>query len=287
MDNMTLYKTERNVVNIAFDGITTGWEQWVLLSSDRHHDNPKCDRALELEQLKKAQERNAIILDFGDMFCAMQGRYDPRRSMSEVRPEDKADNYLDLIIQHAAEFYAPFVDNFCMIGVGNHEQSILKNNSVSLVDNLIHRMNTDYKGSVQRGYYGGYVRFLFKINKTKRMARNLYYHHGAGGGGPVTLGVIQTNRQAVYLPDADIIVNGHTHDSWIVTRKRQRLTTKGKIRNDLLWFVRTPGYKDGWTDGAEGFEVETWKQPKPLGAAWLHFYYHGGTVLEKIEMDIR
>ena len=117
---------------------------------------------------------------------------------------------------------------------------------------------------------------MFHIHKTVRKSRKLKYHHGSGGGGPVTKGVIQTNRQAVYLPDADIVVNGHTHDAWYVPIARERLSDKGVVYRDLLHFVRTPGYKDEYGDGSGGYAIETWKPPKPLGAVWLRFFLASG-----------
>lgn len=41
---------------------------WVLLSFDRHHDNPKSDNRMERRHLEQARERNAIIIDGGDLF---------------------------------------------------------------------------------------------------------------------------------------------------------------------------------------------------------------------------
>ncbi len=55
------------------------------------------------------------------------------------------------------------------------------------------------------------------------------YHHGYGGGGPVTKDVIQTNRRAVYLPDANIVISGHTHDRWIVPVTRNRISHIGIV----------------------------------------------------------
>lgn len=50
------------------------WEQWVLLRSDVHHDNPKCNQQLERQHLDEALEYDAPIIDNGDLFCAMQGK---------------------------------------------------------------------------------------------------------------------------------------------------------------------------------------------------------------------
>lgn len=261
-----------NVMGVKFGHVTPGWEQWILLSSDRHHDSKSADRDLEITHLEMAKERNAFVVDVGDIFDAMQGKFDPRRSYGDLRPEYKIDNYLDEIVVDAAKFYAPYVDRFLVIGRGNHESAILKNNSVDLISNLVHRLNSDHSGKIQAGGYGGWVNFSFCIHDTQRVTKRLKYFHGAGGGGPVTRGVIQTNRQAVYLPDADIIVNGHTHDSWYMPIQRERISDMGTVYQDIQHHVRTTSYKDEYKNGAGGWHVETWKPPKPIGAAWLRFF---------------
>jgi len=278
-----------NVLALYFEDIKAGWEQWVLLSADRHHDNPRCDRKMETRHLKQVLERRALILDFGDLFCAMQGKYDPRSSMDDIRSEDVGQDYLDRIVTHAARDYGPYAANWLLIGTGNHETNIRKRHGTDLTSNLVHRLNADYGGNCHVGGYGGWVRFMFKMNRTKRQSMNLKYHHGAGGGGPVTRGVIQTNRQAVYLPDADIVVNGHTHDSWHVPLARERLSKAGRVKRDLIHFIRTPGYKDDYGDGSGGFHIEKWGPPKPLGAVWLRFWYDGTPSRVEVEVtqDIR
>ena len=81
-------QTSRNVVVVTFPDVNKDWEQWVLLRSDAHHDNVDCNRAMERAHLEKAVERNAPIIDAGDVFCAMQGKFDPRSSKEDCRPED-------------------------------------------------------------------------------------------------------------------------------------------------------------------------------------------------------
>lgn len=289
-DQMVVQHTSANVLTVYYPYVHSGWEQWVLLSSDRHHDSKSADRDLEIEHLEKAKERNAYVIDVGDIFDAMQGKFDPRRSYSDLRPEYKLDNYLDEIVADAAKFYGPYADRFLVMGRGNHESAILKNNSVDLISNLVHRLNADHGGRVQAGGYGGWVKFNFAIGGTQRLSKNLKYFHGAGGGGPVTRGVIQTNRQAVYLPDADIVVNGHTHDAWYVPIQRERISEQGVVYQDIQHHVRTTSYKDEYKQGAGGWHVETWKPPKPIGAAWLHFVHepgrHGSIRIE-VHQDLR
>ena len=104
------------------------------------------------------------------------------------------------------------------------------------------------------------------------------YNHGAGGSAPVTRGVIKTNRQAVFLPDADIVVYGHNHQAYSLPIARERLTSSGKVKTDMCWFLRVPGYKDEWKDGAEGYAVEKNTGPTTNGAMWLRFYLDGNNV---------
>ena len=275
------------VMSVYFDDIRVGWEQWVLLTSDNHHDNRYCDRKLELRHLDQAKEREAVILNFGDLFCAMQGKYDPRSSMDDIRKEDVGQDYLDRIVKHAAEFYGPYAENFLLLGKGNHETNVRKRHGTDLTSNLAHRLNADYGGACHVGGYGGYVRFMFNVQKTNRQSINLKYFHGAGAGSAiVTRGVIQTNRMAVYLPDADIVCGGHTHDSWVLPRARERLSNQGKVYKDLLWFVRIPGYKDEYGDGSEGFHVEKGRDPRPIGAAWCRFYFNGRLAGQRMQAEI-
>lgn len=282
---MKIEQQSRNVISVQIDDIVSGWEKWVLLTGDRHHDNVHCDRDRERRDLEKAKERKALVVDVGDLFCAMQGKWDPRSDMSQLRQEDAAPDYLDRIVRHAAEFYEPYADNFLMLGKGNHETKILDRHGTDLTSNLVYELNRR-GGHVFPGWLGGWVWFKFRVQKTVQKSYRLKYFHGAGGGGPVTRGVIQTNRQSVYLPDADIVVNGHTHDAWYVPIARERLSQKGVVQRDVIHHLRTPGYKDAYGDGAAGWDVERWGPPKPIGCCWLQFYYEAGTVEMRAMVEV-
>ena len=265
----------RNVHYVRFDDIASGWEQWVLLMSDNHHDSTNCRRKLEREHMQMAKERDGLIIFFGDVFDAMQGKFDPRRSLSEVRPEDASADYFNKIVEHAADDYGEFADNIVLFGKGNHETAVLDKTNTDLISNLVYRLNQEHVTNGHRiycGYTGGWVSFLFTFNKTKRASYRLKYNHGNGGAAPVTRGVIQTNRQAVFLPDADIVVNGHNHQGYILPIARERLNASGKVSKDLCWFIRLPGYQDAYNDGAEGYVVEKNSGPTPNGSVWLRFY---------------
>lgn len=276
----TVSTTGRNVVTVRMDG-KCGSRWRFLLRSDAHHDNPKCDWKLEKKHLDEAKATGAGIIDAGDLFCAMQGKWDKRADKSAIRPEHNKTDYLDALVKTAADFYAPYSANIIVLGEGNHESAIRKRHETDLTGRLAERINERTGSFIQRGGYGGWVRFMFARSKW-RTSRILHYFHGTGGGGPVTRGVIQTNRLAVFNPDADIVLTGHTHDQWIVPIARQRLSDAGVPYHDEQIHVRTPGYKDSWSDGYGGWEVERMLAPKPKGAAWLTFTMHA----DGVETDV-
>jgi len=282
-------KKSKNVLALYFDDVRAGWEQWFLLRSDAHHDSAGCNRALELRHLELAKERGAHILDFGDLFDCMQGRYDPRKSYPDMRKEyaDKlsdGESYFNVIVKDAAEFYKPYKHLWLLQGVGNHETSVAKNSDVNLTDLFVDRMSEG--GIINKGAYGGWVQFLFTIQKTQRESRKLKYFHGAGGGGPVTKGVIQSNRQAVFLPDADYVVNGHIHESWVLAMPRERLSEAGVISQDMQYHVRTSTYKDDYGDGSGGWHIERGAPPKPMGCVWLRMWYERSHIREQFIQDV-
>lgn len=286
---MRVEKNAPNVLTIRFD-VNDGWEKWFLLSSDRHHDSHACNRELELEHLEEAVKRD--VLDFGDVFDCMQGRYDPRRSYPEMRPEylktmiAEDIGYLDAIVREAAEFYQPYASRFLLVAQGNHESAIRTHNDTDLIERLIHDLNKNGT-QIHKGGYGGWVRFQFTIGKTQRESINLKYFHGSGGGGPVTKGTIQSNRQAVFLPDAQVVVNGHIHESWVLTLKRERLSERGIIFQDTQYHVRTATYKNDYMDGYGGWHVERGAPPKPMGAVWMRLFHDRRHVRMELIQDVR
>lgn len=267
----TVEHSGRNVTTIRVE-VTGGtkWEQWALLRTDAHHDNPKCNWNLERKHLEQAKERNAIIIDNGDLFCAMQGKWDKRADKSSIRPEHQEGNYLDLLVKTAADFYQPYSHLWAVFGLGNHETAIIKAHETNLTERLVERLKTNGTCPGMAGGYGGWVRFMFK-SSTRCDSRILKHYHGSGGGGAVTKGVIDTNRLATFTPDAQIFFTGHSHDEWIFPITRERLSHKGDVYHDEQLHLRAGGYKDAWADGAMGFEVEKRHGPKPNGAMWLIF----------------
>lgn len=270
------------VTTIEVKDLEEGWAKDILFMSDLHFDSVQCNRELLKEHLDEAKTRDAWIMVFGDIVDAMQGKFDPRRNMDELRPEYRSSEYYDIIVENLSDYLFDYKDNLLLLANGNHETSILKNAQVNLLKRIVKNLNSK-NSRVIHGGFGGWVLLKLYCGSNWSRAIKIKYFHGSGGEAPVTRGSIQTNRQAVFLPDADIVVNGHSHNNYIIPISRERLTNQGRHYIDMAWHIRTPGYKQGYADGTGGWEVERGGVPKPIGSVWckLEFQLRAGQDGEK------
>lgn len=263
----SLNQVEPNVHTITFNADSRQSELLVLLVSDLHWDNPHCDRKLLKSHFAEARDKNAVILSFGDFFCAMQGKYDKRADKSSVLPEHQHGDYLDRLVNTAADWFLEFGKNLALIGQGNHETAVRARHETCLVDRLTGKLR-DRGAITKTGGYSGWVRF--KVNRAGRShnSLDLWYHHGFGGGGAVTQGKIDFNRYGNYI-DADIIASGHVHYKECFPTKRAFLSMQDVPRVRTQWCVRCGTYKDEWGAGEGGFHIEKGRGPRRLGGYWL------------------
>ena len=272
-----MHKTEqRGAVTMVHANITAGWTQDILFISDVHFDSVKCNRELLAEHLQEAKRRGAWIISVGDFVDAMQGRFDPRRSMDELRPEYRRDDYYDFLVKDATDYLTPYAANLLVFADGNHELAVLKNANTNLADRIVSNLRAAGSSVVHGGFGGWVIIQMVQSADSGRKCVRIKYFHGAGGEAPVTRGVIQTARQAVYLPDADIVVNGHSHNTYIIPISRERISIHGRQYFDLAWHIRTPGYKQDYADGSGGWDVTRGGVPKPIGAIWCEMTLRGG-----------
>lgn len=278
MKSKTAWKWQeisRNVHVATFTARDMHHDGWVLLVSDVHWDNPKCDRKRLKRDFDEAVKRDALIISNGDFFCAMQGKYDRRSSKKDIRPEHQVNNYLDSLVETAADWLEPYKNNFALLGQGNHETAIAKNHETDLLDRLAGTLRR--RGGITTvGGYSGYVRISCARRNVVRDGILYHYHHGPNAGGPVTKGVIGANRMSSYLTDAHIVHTGHSHDSWCFPIRRIRLTHHNKVQQETQMHVRTGGYKDEYGAGIGGWAIERGMPPKVQGGAWVRLYNEPG-----------
>ena len=288
--------TEREIkqdcaVTSIYNNIQTGQEIWNLYVSDVHFDSVFCNRDLFKSHLDEAVKRNANVCIFGDYFDSMQGRYDKRRSYPLLREEYKRDDYFDFVTEDAIRWLLPYAHLFDIMSDGNHEMSVLKHSGTNLMDRLVTGLRTKGENChAVHGGYGGWIRYMFsqgaELRKHTQSSIKLKYYHGSGGEAPVSRGAIQTNRQAVYLPDANLVINGHSHHAYYIPITRERIGNKGKLYFDICHFIRIPGYMQSYGDGSDGWEAERGGVPKPIGAFWVKFTLSNHNINIQVIADI-
>lgn len=245
----------------------------ILLMSDEHWDNAHADLDLIKKHHSYAKALNAPIFKFGDTFCAMQGKWDRRADQNQLREEHRGNNYLDKLVETADDFYGPYKDNIALITDGNHEGSICERHQTDLVKRLGASLwGKDFE--THTGPIWGFViiRLLDYRGKCEGH-RVLHFHHGYGGGGEITRGLIDQSRTRSQY-DADIYYSGHIHrrnqDENILTRVDP---VNAKIVTNPQIFLRGSCYKDE----TDGWHASKGRASRPLGGWWLRvFLRHKG-----------
>lgn len=261
----------RNVHSLKFQLRSEKTQQSILLVSDLHWDNPHCDRGLLKEHFDEAKRRDSPIIVVGDSLCLMEGAGDPRGSRN-LRIEHCEDNYLDAVIDTAAEWFEPYKNHLAVIGLGNHETSVQKRMDTCVISRLCQLLQTA-GGITQEGGYGGWVRFHFKLH-AKHRSDTLYYHHGFGGASPTTKGINHFNSHYLnQIQGADIIAAGHVHTKLAYPIRQAKLNKANRVEQTTIHCMRLGTYKDEYQDGATGWHVEKGRGARPLGGYFLNYTF--------------
>jgi len=241
-------------------------DRWVLLMSDEHCDNAHSDLGLIRKHHEQARERKAPVLKAGDTFCAMQGKWDKRADQDQLRPELRGNHYLDKLKEFAENLYAPYAEDIAIVAPGNHETSVSQRHQTSLTECLVDRLRRA-GGPTVMGGFTGFVRIKLSY-QGNRKTYVLHYHHGYGGGGEVTRGMIDNNRtRGQYL--ADIYYGGHIHRRNCDENEIVVVSPEGNPVRKTQWFLRGGAYKR--EDGPNGWHVEKGRSARPCGGWWLKF----------------
>jgi hypothetical protein len=218
----------------------------------------------------------------------MQGHDDPRRYPEELKAEYKVSHYFDAIVLDASRYIQQFKNvPVWIFGLGNHETGVMKKISTNLCDRLAYDLRLHGHKAEAAGYWG-YLRVTFKYKKgTDAPSRMLYWHHGTSSNAIVTKGTIQTNRQGVYLHDADVVLNGHNHHAYCLPIQAEKVNQNTlEPYTKTVWYLRTPGYKMSAPDCQQvyGFGAEKHRAPTPRGCMFLDMTYKKGV---GVDIEIR
>lgn len=214
--NIEVSKINADVCRIAFEPIKRNQSIKLLLMSDLHFDSVYCDRKLLKSHLDWGVKNGYTILINGDLFDAMQAKSDRRGGIGALRAELNTNpQYFDNLVDTDVEFFKPYASNIAMIGLGNHETSVLKYYHTNLVERLVTILNlqTKEKGhSIAAMDTGGWVviKSQRQTEKGSIISKFIHFDHRASGGS-VNGGSTSMFRDNRRYPTADIIWSGHIH----------------------------------------------------------------------------
>jgi len=255
---------------IAVDYYTTKNLKPLMVISDVHWDSKDCDRKLLKKHLNTAVEQDAAIIIIGDFFDLMEGRNDMRRS-NTARAEHYAPNYLQKVVMDAAEWLQPYAKNIAMISNGNHETSVAKHTQVQTLTWLCYELRKQGSQVIEGDYQGFFVvRAVYEYEgKNTYFPYKIFYHHGLWGG-IISKGTQSVMRFGAVVPDADMIVTGHTHDQWMMLHTRYKLNKVYDVTLEDQIHLKLGTYKNEFKTG-NGFAVEKIGLPKPIGGWMVDF----------------
>jgi hypothetical protein len=266
---MELIKHTKNIHELKI----TGSKVKIGMFSDIHWDNPKCDWDLLKKDLNYCLKHSIPMMFNGDTFCLMQGKWDPRGTKSDIRPEHNNIKYLDSIVETAVDFFSPYAHLITVIGYGNHETSVIKRQETDVLQRFVDLLNYKNGTNVQTGGYGGWLIVRQEVRTNFFHVTKVKYFHGSGGGGIVTRGEINLTRALEMAEDFDVFAMGHIHENKCTNIARdiieQHSSTGYSQKHRQIHMMITGTYKEEYGDGSKGWHVERGAPPKPVGSRIL------------------
>ena len=232
----------------------------LFLSSDIHFDEPGFDKGLFTRDYDRAKNDGSRILINGDVFgCILPS--DLKRYTRGNDASGMTDGIINKALKDAEELFAPYVDLIDVIGLGNHETSVLKYHHIDVTSMLIGFLNRRRSASlppIRHGGYTGYIRYGFEgPSKSHTQSFTIFYNHGQGGNAEVTDGIIDAKRRQ--YTRADLIWLGHKHKRWAIeTEPEEGMSDNGRIYTRKRWAVMTGCYSkaSGETNATEdGYRI--------------------------------
>lgn len=262
MATFEIKEISRNIHHVNYDYKQTAH---LLVISDVHYDSVKCDRDLLTKHFQTIKGKEGLVVINGDWFDLMQGKYDPRGSKYDIRPEYNRGDYIDHVIRDSADWLAQWKVPI-ILGQGNHETNILRRLETNPAERLVERLRMQGVDAWLGGYSGWIVfRSIRKkgngTSNPEMIATTMHYHHGYGGAAPRSKGIMRADIAQQQHPDADIIIRGHDHNKWHLPVTVRRLNGYyNKEQDSTVHNLQTGSYKKqgdryaGW-ETEKGFSI--------------------------------
>lgn len=260
----------------------------ITLMSDLHVGGASTDYEAIAKELKHAKDNDHRIAINGDVFDLILPADTKRYLPSALHPRlQGCDDLVNKAVDWAYELLSPYAEHLDLIGVGNHEQALLKKGSLDPVLLLVDRLNEHLsrKNSYHTISYGGYTGLLcYQLRGPLGLAPGsplvIYYHHGYGKGGSLSSSSSQYN-QLQFVEGAHVYWLGHFHsrlNAHVVKLAPPKWPHTRPAYRDVR-FVRTGAYIDSYKPESTTSINKVGRKSSYASDAGLPPHGKGGAVL--------
>jgi len=289
-ERLTITRPDPQVMWIRTYGMKAGYRFRLMILPDLHLDNNKSVRSLIKKHLDYAVEHQIPVILLGDIFDIMGAKSDKRQNSTDIysgvlnwrpklpngkRNEDYHGPYFEKVVGFVSEFLEPYKDVIIGLLYGNHETAITKHNEIDVLRMLATSLGLDPELHLLP--YQSYLRVFFRQYKDGgsqgHIQRTIGMHHGYGGGGVKTKGILPLGRTHDHIGiHLDALIMGHFHEGLETRHRSTHMDKKGRLEVKETMLIIAGCYKDEGRGGM-GFHTERGRPPKPLGGALLEWEY--------------
>ncbi len=169
---------------------------------DLHVGSPEFDKASFTEFFSDIDDKTYLI-GTGDLLDAIitnDKRY--KKGTDDCETE----TIIDEQVNRLYDLLLPYKDKIIALGIGNHEETIVKTCGTNPIKRLCEKLKCDYLG----------MKWMIRLNLRTRSGRGrsivIYGHHGYGGSSRTEGGNLTKFSKDLIYEEADIYIFGHVHE---------------------------------------------------------------------------
>jgi len=261
------------------------------LFSDIHIDEENFNKELFIEHIGSVCNNNGHCFFNGDI-----GNFitkNDRKRYVRSRDKSQSDSQILSQIDYIVSILKPYADYIDFMGMGNHEVSVIKYNSVNplfMIAKDLMQFRSKTLPRIMLGDYQGFINLWFHRGDKRDIKRyEIYRHHGLGGLSPVTKGMIDFSRLNIgFLADCYWI--GHKHNQFVdESHHRYSINPVGTVEKKKITNIITAGYETGFKPRSnnESFkEYDIKKDDYKVSFVEENFYSCYGNGYVKLELDL-
>ena len=187
--------------------------------ADVHAGNKHCDIAAFKAWLAEGNG-NRYFLGIGDLTDSIVV---PDKRYAKSADATEGDSIIDEQVESMADLLGSYKEHIIGLGLGNHEEIIIRRCGTNPVKRLCERLGCDYLA------YSGLIRLILSENGSRGRTITIRYHHGWGGGSRTQGADLTKYSKDIAYWDADLFLYGHVH-----RRQSDRIPRLGLAGDKLI-----------------------------------------------------